>query len=493
MAVIFKCRLSRRYIYSVAITLLALVFIMIRIWKHLSHWLSVHRYSVSVASSVLLGLLNIVVYRFGCQGMKHLLDPVKLYHGHVPVFPSHFFHGPDLNNSITLSEQTLRQPEQLDIYLHSHILHSSLPAETTPVVHVIWCDTGPFTFTHYLSVLAAFKVIRPSILYLHLIKEPDIDADGYFQFLPDLLRDLPPLISRSLSSKYACYGSAEEKTIDYMRILGSVGGIVITGRTVLAPSSSLIDLLNSKISVATLKDDNTLEPLVLMAQAKVLQNIPTGDSLKSFLQSHHTKYDHCSSVHMYSVISHDICVYVQEDIFPAFIFNGSSQFDKLARWIGYGSSALLLPAPSETVIVPNIVHYVWLGKNELNYFAYLSVMSSVYVLKADIVYVHGDQKPLGDHWKEVEQNPKVKFIHRDFPATVFGEPIKKFASHASDYLRGDILHRYGGVYADWDVIFLQELPRSLRLYNTTANVDWPETGAFPDVFNLGVLISAPFS
>ncbi|CAG5133710.1 unnamed protein product [Candidula unifasciata] len=492
MVVKFRCRLSWRRILAMAVALLALVVMVTRKGKQLMHWLSAHRFSISVASSILLGLLNILVYNIGCPNMKPLLDPVKLFHGFVPVFPSHFFHGPDLTNvSITLSRQTLEQPQQLDLYLHSHILQSSLSSQTTPVVHIIWCDSGPFTFTHYLSVLASFKVISPSVLYLHLIRQPYIDPDGYFQFLPDLLRDLPPLIIRNLPSKYACYGNAEEKTVAYLSIVGSAGGIVINGRTVLAPSPALVNLLSKKISISVQKDDNTLEPLIVTAQAKVVQKVPTEDSLKSFLQSHDSKYYRCSSAGMFSLLDRDVCVYVQEDIFPVFVFNSSSQFHRLARWISYGTSGWLMSAPSDSVIVPNIVHYVWLGQNQLNFFAYLSVMSSLYVLGADTVYVHGDHKPLGDFWTELKQHPRVKFIHRDFPTSVFGEPIKRFASHASDYLRGDILLRYGGVYADWDVIFLQQLPHTMRLHQTTASVDWPETGAFPDVFNLGVLVSAP--
>lgn len=467
------------------------VFWISRLVQRMRRFLVFHSYSVSFAVSVLLSCLNILVYSYGCQNLKAFLGPGKLHHGHVPVFPSHFFHGPALSNkSITLTRVSSRDPAILDAYLHSHVLHNSLSAEILPAVHVIWCDTGPFTFAHYLSVVAAFKAISPSVLNLHLIREPDIDPDGYFQFLPDLLRDLPPLVTRTLQFKYACYGSPEEKIIAYMQVMGALGGIIINGRTLVAPSSLLAGMMSSKLSIVT-QEDRKLEPVILMAQKNVLRNIPTEDSLYNFLKSYFTKYQECKNVRSFSFLANHTCVFIHEDIYPVMIFNGSSDFDHLARWIGYGLSMKLVSVPAISAVVPNIIHYVWLGQRKLDFFAYLSVMSSLYVFRAEVVYVHGDYKPQGALWAAVEKNPRVKFIHRDLPNAVFGEPIKKFLSHSSDYLRGEILLRYGGVYADWDVIFLQELPFELRQHNTTVGVDWPETGAFPDVFNLGVLVSAP--
>ena len=67
---------------------------------------------------------------------------------------------------------------------------------------------------------------------------------------------------------------------------------------------------------------------------------------------------------------------------------------------------------------------------------------------------------------------------------------KSFCFIFSDYWRGDILIRYGGIYMDWDVMWVNPIPEDLRRYETVACADFPATGAFPDVFNMGVLLAA---
>ncbi|XP_059166983.1 uncharacterized protein LOC131949209 isoform X2 [Physella acuta] len=478
-----RCLISKRCLHQTMCISFRKIFRHLRcFWKFIEK----NRYRISIAFSLLFAILNIITYSCGCQGVKSYLDPVQLTHGYVPVFPHHYFHKPSILNY----SDSMSRTEKIDIYLHNHVAQNILAEKITPVVHVIWCDKGPFTFTHFLSVLSAFKTISPSVLNLHLIKEPDLDPDGYFQFLPDLERDLPPLVKKKLENTDACYGDYQDKLLTYLNLLGTLGGVVIDGRTVISPSKAVKSMLKSKITVAV-QANGSSQPLIVMAQSNVLKDIPSKYKLNSYLESQAADYLKCETVRLFSIASIHPCAYVDEDIFPIIIFNSSSDFDHLARWIAYGTSKKLVSMPAEKNIVPNIVHYVWLGERTLDFFSYLSLLSSLHVLNADAVYIHGNSKPLGNLWKEAQKNTRVKFVNRDFPDSVYGEPIKLYASHASDYLRADILLRYGGIYADWDVIFLQKLPTSLKRHNTTANVDWPETGAFPDVFNLGVLVAAP--
>ncbi|KAH9499838.1 hypothetical protein Btru_076747 [Bulinus truncatus] len=457
--------------------------------NHLGRWVIFYRYRLSIGFSALLIILNIITFTLSCQGLKNHLDPVHLVHGFAPVFPYHYFHKPDIVNmsrSILLKSWNTN-PVKLNNYLHLNTLQNVLEYSLAPVVHVIWCDSGPFTFVNFLAVLSSFKVFTPTLIYLHLKKEPELDPDGYFQFLPDLERDLLPLIKVTLAQKEICSGDKEDKMLSFLKILGSNGGVVINGRTLLSPSKSLKAFFGNKISITSNEMDT--EPLIVAVEANLSLSSVNKQSLSTFLQFHATKYFTCGTV--LTQTSKQICAYMLEELFPINIFNGTSYFAHIARWVAYGTSEKLVSKPLKTEVVPNVVHYVWLGKRKLDFFSFLSIQSSLHVLNADVVYIHGDIKPYGDLWDQVRQNPRVKLIHRDFPNAVYGEPIKLFASHASDYLRADILLRYGGVYADWDVIFLQEIPIDIRFHNTTANVDWPETGAFPDVFNLGVLVSAP--
>jgi len=62
----------------------------------------------------------------------------------------------------------------------------------------------------------------------------------------------------------------------------------------------------------------------------------------------------------------------------------------------------------------------------------------------------------------------------------------------SNTWRPDILFKYGGVYADTDVIFLQPLSKELRAYDVVLSYEWPDWHRpFPDAINNGVAVSKP--
>ncbi|XP_013073333.2 uncharacterized protein LOC106060100 [Biomphalaria glabrata] len=482
----FTCHLRVRCLVFIMISCIVLFK---RKLSRLCRWIILYRYRLSISLSALLLISNIIIFDMSCEGLKNQLNPVHLAHGYAPIYPYHYYHQPDILNATKsiLSKNWLKTPKKLNTYLQQNVFPNVLQSAYSPIVHVIWCDGGSFTFVNFLSVLSVYKVFTPTIVYLYLTKEPELDPDGYYQFLPDLERDLLPLVKVTLTGKDICGGDKEDKILAYLNLLNSHGGIAINGRTLLPPSKNLKHFLENKISIATNEMDT--EPLIISAERNVILDTLSKQSLSTFLQSSLTKYLKCGTI--LSMSPNHICAFMQEELFPVNIFNKTSYFDHLARWVAYGTSESRVSKSATQEIVPNIVHYVWLGKRKLDFFSFLSLQSSLHVLKADAVYIHGDVQPFGEHWDQVKLNTRVKFIHRDFPNAVYGEPIKLYASHASDYLRADILLRYGGIYVDWDVIFLQEMPLDIRLHNTTANVDWPETGAFPDVFNLGVLVSAP--
>ena len=60
----------------------------------------------------------------------------------------------------------------------------------------------------------------------------------------------------------------------------------------------------------------------------------------------------------------------------------------------------------------------------------------------------------------------------------------------SNTWRADILHKYGGVYADTDAIFVRPLSKELRAYDVVLNCEWPGWHyPFPDAINNGVMVS----
>ncbi|GFO44188.1 hypothetical protein PoB_007069300 [Plakobranchus ocellatus] len=448
------------------------------------NFVGVYHCHIGIVTSVTLAIMNIYVFNQG----SHRWQLPRLPHGFVPQFPSHYFRQPlpSVGQESPDFNQLTQHLDRLDAYFDRNIVQNSLDSNVPPIIHIVWCETGPFKYSHYLSVLSAFKILKPSVLNLHVVESPYKDPDGYYQFLYDLQRDLPPLLIKQLRDKRACYASGQARLNALLSLIGREGGIALSANVLLVPSSTISsELLAHKISIG--QSSNKKDPLIVFLQSNVFEDSSHVQDLTSS-----AKLFDCTARHEQFVLSTaQVCVQLEKFISPRMIFEAPKHLDYLLRWIGYGTSRELVPKPADDVIVPNIVHYVWLGKREFKFFAYLSVISALYVLRAEVVYVHGDYEPQGELWLQVRQEQRVKFITRKFPSSVYGQPIVKFASHASDYLRADLLLRYGGVYADWDVIFLKEMTQLMRRHNTTANVDWPETGAFPDVFNLGVLIAAP--
>ena len=103
--------------------------------------------------------------------------------------------------------------------------------------------------------------------------------------------------------------------------------------------------------------------------------------------------------------------------------------------------------------------------------------------------MHGNYKPFGPNWEKLRQfgGPRVKFLHRDLPETIFGNQVKS-RSHISDVWRVAILLEYGGIYCDWDLIWLKPLDDLLE-YDAVASVDILDWSPYPDVLNLGAFMA----
>jgi len=94
--------------------------------------------------------------------------------------------------------------------------------------------------------------------------------------------------------------------------------------------------------------------------------------------------------------------------------------------------------------IPKIIHYIWIGNNE----------------KPEIVKrcIESWKKYLPE-FKIIEWNESNYDIHKsEYLMEAYNK--KKWA-FASDYMRFDILNKYGGIYVDTDVEFLQTVPEEI--------------------------------
>ena len=107
------------------------------------------------------------------------------------------------------------------------------------------------------------------------------------------------------------------------------------------------------------------------------------------------------------------------------------------------------------------------------------------------VFVHGDSKPFGPNWTKLQQvaGSKVTYIYRPLPETVFGNSVHD-PSHISDVWRIEILLKHGGIYCDWDLIWLKPVD-SLLDFDAVASFDVMDWSPYPDVLNLGAFLAKP--
>ena len=89
--------------------------------------------------------------------------------------------------------------------------------------------------------------------------------------------------------------------------------------------------------------------------------------------------------------------------------------------------------------VPNIVHYVWFGKNDFKFIHFLSFLSAYKFQKPCMIMVHADRMPKGQLWKYFLQiSPKVVQVHRKQPKKIYKKKIE-FIEHKADVAKLEAL------------------------------------------------------
>lgn len=106
------------------------------------------------------------------------------------------------------------------------------------------------------------------------------------------------------------------------------------------------------------------------------------------------------------------------------------------------------------LIIPNVIHYVMFGKKPLQFFSFLSYLSTWKNLKPCFMVIHGDY-PSGPLFEKfLTYKPRIIHIMRTPKTKIFGKKIK-FIQHKADVARLEIILKYGGIYFDYDQIALR--------------------------------------
>ena len=131
----------------------------------------------------------------------------------------------------------------------------------------------------------------------------------------------------------------------------------------------------------------------------------------------------------------------------------------------------------------------------MDYTFYLSILSVLYVVNVDVVYIHGGA-PTGQYWDKVKGNNRIKVIYRNTNTSTYGQSVKVLA-HISDVWRLDILLKYGGLYLDTDAIFVKSLDEHIRAYDVVFTITWggsrPKDDKYPMAIQNGVMLGKPWA
>ena len=164
-------------------------------------------------------------------------------------------------------------------------------------------------------------------------------------------------------------------------------------------------------------------------------------------KNYDTKFIQCVDKSSYVVAGRKpSCLNSFDQIFPKDIWELNDGFGKLARRVFYGTEEILRPTQNFTELAPNIAHLVWIGGGPMDYLFYLCVLSLLYVVQVDTLYIHGDGPPSGQYWDSIRNHSRLKSIYRE-PGMVYGNRIGVKA-HMSDVWRADFMVKYGGIYCD---------------------------------------------
>ena len=126
----------------------------------------------------------------------------------------------------------------------------------------------------------------------------------------------------------------------------------------------------------------------------------------------------------------------------------------------------------DNLTVPNIVHYVWLGCNDLKLDHYFSIISTYKFIQPHLILLHGDCLPKGKFWTKVQSEvPNLYHVHEDRLISIQGQK-PGFIQHEADIIRLQILlgmSEYAMSSTKYCIIFLNLLLKTAwRIHSTLA-------------------------
>jgi hypothetical protein len=140
--------------------------------------------------------------------------------------------------------------------------------------------------------------------------------------------------------------------------------------------------------------------------------------------------------------------------------------------------------------IPNIFHFVFglsPQAEPMHIVHYLCLESCRRVYRPDAIHFHYRHEPHGEWWQRIRAHLTPHRLSeerqgadvRRYRETQEGRFIERAGwtyAHEADFIRLDVLQKWGGVYADMDTLFVQPLPRRLFRHDFVIGEEPPFPG-----------------
>ena len=332
-------------------------------------------------------------------------------------------------------------------------------------VYVIWCGEGILTFRHYVSIISIAKQLAPFVLHFYCEHLPVEDTHHYYQWFETIKSELPFLTITVKQN--ICLPTKNSPNLTLMAnqlLLRQTHGQAIFDLNkhvfILSRLTSNHRQWNNTRTYSF--ENNNLSSYLLESRLNSQPNLfECGMLISSDNKLFPVRCD-----------SRQICTCISRDLRPRDLLDSKDNLgiNSIIRELLYGTKNVPQPSLNTSFPVPQIAHYVILGKKDVSIVFYFSILSALYIAKVNCVYVHGDVKPEGYLWKDVVTRGCVKWCYRPQITAIWQKSVTNI-KHRADVIRADIMFTYGGLHLDPDVLIHQSLPKHYWYYDAVIALD----------------------
>ena len=398
----------------------------------------------------------------------------------------------DLNAKLTGKTESVHAAQVLQEFegIKELSLDALAEAKVPNTVYYLWCPNHTLEFRQYLGILSIWKIMRPDIIEFH--HQFPLKPDKYNNWLEELQKQIPGFVLKPFSSNNRECKESMTAVWTAIAYLHDKGGIYVAPDVIV--TEEILKLKRQNFSVIFSKKNSTVKP-----EVAIIMGNSRDESIMNFFRTYDKNKETGNEI-VCSNIDKDLsftnvgkCYRIDINVHPDDVWTLENDFGNLARKLVYGNSNVKSARPILPGKIPKIVHYVWFGSKEMDFVMYLSMLSTLFIANAETVYVHGDGRLFGKYFEKIKQDKRLRLINHHQPLHIFGHSIRNL-QHMSDIIRAEVLLKYGGIYVDWDVIWLLDPEEIINQgYDTVANYDHMEKPGFPNTINLGVFMAKPRS